>query len=310
MNIPIVGVLMSTYNGEKYIQEQLDSIFDQKDVDVRLFVRDDGSSDATLDILSEYAERFCVKILKDGTNVGPGESFMRLVYEYAHEPDLNYFAFADQDDIWLDNKLITAINSISNSGFEGPVLYCSNQYIYEDGKINGERYTEKQSIELIPHMTLNTISGCTFVFNKELAFLVADADKPESRIIKYRLHDSWIMLVAIVCGHVIYDESSHMLYRIHSENVVGVKKDSFKEKYHKLQRMFNKSSSNLRMVTAQEILRLYPVKDQKDKRILLLFSDYKKNVRNKKILIKDKEIIEGCQENTMIFKLKILFGLV
>ena len=76
---PIVGVLMSTYNGEKYIREQLDSIFEQEDVNVKLFVRDDGSADRTRNILKEYAVTYELMDLSDGERVGPGESFMRLL---------------------------------------------------------------------------------------------------------------------------------------------------------------------------------------------------------------------------------------
>ncbi len=235
--MPTVAVLMSTYNGEKYIREQLDSIFKQKDVKVVLYVRDDGSTDDTIKILEKYREKYSVVIVQDGENVGPGESFMRLVYQYADVPDIEFYAFADQDDIWLEDKLITAIDCIVAHKDNKPVLYTSNQYIYTNGENKGDRHKDIQRIDLISHMTRNTIAGCTFVFNKQLAQLVARADKPEKRIIKYRLHDSWMMLVAILCGEVVYDNTSHMLYRIHSENVVGVRKLSVKKRLDRLKRL-------------------------------------------------------------------------
>ena len=228
--MPTVAVLMSTYNGEKYIREQLDSIFNQENVLVKLFVRDDGSTDSTVDILKEYSHRFPIEIILDGENVRPGESFMRLVYKFADEPGIEYYAFADQDDIWLADKLSTAIRHLKEIGHVTPALYSSNQYIYTNGENKGVRHEEPQRIDLISHMTKNTIAGCTFVFNKALAQIVDEADRPDPRILRYRLHDAWMMLVAITNGKVIYDKTSHMLYRIHSENLVGIKRMSFSDK--------------------------------------------------------------------------------
>ena len=309
--MPNVAVLMSTYNGEKYIREQLDSIFNQKGVNVILYVRDDGSIDDTIKILEEYRENYSVVIVQDGENVGPGESFMRLVYQYADEPDIEFYAFADQDDIWLEDKLETAIESIIAHNDNKPVLYTSNQYIYIDGENKGDRHKDIQRIDLISHMTRNTIAGCTFVFNKQLAQLVARTDKPEQRIIKYRLHDSWMMLVAILCGEVVYDKTSHMLYRIHSENVVGVKKLSVKKRLDRLKRYFVKrDDANLRMVTAQELLRLFPQIPEEEKKVLRLYADYQKSSSNKRELLCNNAIRNNCLENPLVFFVKVLTNFV
>ena len=308
--MPAVAVLMSTYNGEKYLREQLDSIFSQVNVAVKLFVRDDGSKDGTVNILKEYAQKYPITLLTDGENVRPGESFMRLVYRFADKPELDFYAFADQDDIWLPKKLSTAIDEIKKGDNTVPTLYSSNQYIYADGKNEGYRHKEVQKTDLISHMTKNTIAGCTFVFNKALAQLISKAERPDSRIIEYRLHDSWLMLVAIVCGRVIYDDDSYMLYRIHAENVVGIKNVSVSEKMHRLTRMFNKRTSNIRMITANELLRLFPIMDNNDKRVLHLFADYKKSLKNKMALFCDNEIINGCMEVPIVFRFKVLLGVV
>lgn len=309
--MPTVAVLMSTYNGEKYIREQLDSIFKQKGVNVVLYVRDDGSTDDTIKILEEYRENHPVVIVFDGENVGPGESFMRLVYQYADEPDIEFYAFADQDDIWLEDKLKVAIETIIARKDNKPVLYTSNQYIYTDGENKGDRHKDVQRIDLISHMTRNTIAGCTFVFNKKLAQLLARTDKPEQRIIKYRLHDSWMMLVAILCGEVVYDKTSHMLYRIHSENVVGVRKMSVKKRLDRLKRYYVKrDDANLRMITAQELLRLFPQISGEDKEVLQLYADYQKGLRNKRKLICNDAIRKNCLENPLVFAVKVLTNFI
>ena len=308
--LPTVAVLMSTYNGEKYIRKQLDSIFSQKGVEVKLFVRDDGSSDGTVGIIGGYSQKYPVTIISDGENVGPGESFMRLLYIYAGEPDIDYFAFSDQDDIWLEKKLIIAVQTIEKCEKDKPILYSSNQFLYENGKNIGKRHKDIQSVTLLAHINKNTIAGCTFVFNKELAWVVANVDKPDRKIIKYRLHDAWIMLVAIVCGYVIYDDECQMLYRIHENNVVGIKEVSFRDKAHRLARMLNRNSSNIRMITAKELLRLYPSIEQESKKILNLFANYKNSIRDKMLLLRNYEIIEECLENAVVFRLKVILGMV
>jgi len=312
-HIPTVAVLMSTYNGEKYIRVQLDSIFKQRDVRVKLFVRDDGSTDNTVEILKEYEKAHPVELLNDGENVGPGESFMRLVYKYANEPGIEYYAFADQDDIWLEEKLSVAVNSVINEepGSLVPVLYCSNQFLYINDENKGNRHIKSQSIELIPHMTKNTIAGCTFLFNKSLAKMVADAGRPDQRIIRYRLHDSWMILVAICCGYVIYDETSHMLYRIHEENAVGVRKVSAHKRIRRLTNLIlNRENSNLRMLTAKYLLTLFSKFNTDVESILYLFCNYKKDLRIRWQLDTNHKILKNCLENPLFFIIKVLFGVV
>lgn len=309
--MPAVAVLMSTFNGEKYLREQLDSIFNQGDVAVKLFVRDDGSTDGTVGVLKEYAQRFPIEIILDGENVRPGESFMRLVYKYADAPGIEYYAFADQDDIWLTQKLCTAIEKIKETGDDIPVLYSSNQYIYTDGENKGLRHKELQKTDLISHMTKNTIAGCTFVFNKALAQLVAGVDRPDPRILRYRLHDAWLMLVAICCGKVIYDADSNMLYRIHNENTVGVKDIPITTRLDKIKRYFVKrDDANLRLITAKELLRLFPQINEDKKQILNLYANYQDNWRSKKALAFNKEIKANCAENQNVFTVKVLTNFV
>lgn len=308
---PVVGVLMSTYNGERYIKEQLDSIFDQKDVEVRLFVRDDGSTDKTKEILKDYAGMHNLVDISDAENVGPGESFMRILYRAAGDKEVQYFAFSDQDDIWLKDKLSVAIEAIAHCKKKGAVLYSSNQFLYMDGENKGKRHSERQSIDLVNHMTKNTIAGCTFVLNRAMANLIAGVDKPDHRVIKYRLHDAWIMLIAIACGYVLYDEDAYMLYRIHADNVVGIKKEPLGKRLSKLARFVKKrDDANIRMITAQEMLRLYPQMNENNKEIVELFANYQNSLKDKFRLAFNKKIRKGCVENPNVFSIKALINFV
>ncbi len=309
--IPTVAVLMSTYNGEKYIREQLDSILKQENVIVKLFIRDDGSTDGTVSILKEYAQMFPVEIVLEGNNIRPGESFMYLVYKYADVPGIDYYAFADQDDIWFPEKLSVAIEKIDKNDKSIPTLYGSNQYIYSDGKNKGYRHKVPQHVDLVSHMTKNTIAGCTFVFNKSLAQLVTRAERPDTKILRYRIHDAWMMLIAIVCGEVIYDEKSYMLYRIHDVNAVGVKEIPIYVRLGRLKRYFIMcDDANMRLKTARELLRLFPQMDEDKKRILKLYANYQKNWKSKLALAFNNEIRYNCGENPIVFTIKVLTNFV
>ena len=129
-----VAVLMSTYNGEKYLREQIDSILAQEGVDVTLYIRDDGSSDSTIEIINEYLTKTNRIKFYIGENIGVGNSFMQLVYDCPE--DYDYYAFSDQDDIWLTEKMQVAVDSLKE--YSNPFLYCSNQILVDkNGKIIG-----------------------------------------------------------------------------------------------------------------------------------------------------------------------------
>ena len=121
-----VMVLMSTYNGEKYLREQIDSILGQTGVSVKLLIRDDGSKDNTVEIVKQYCKENDDIKLVEGKNVGFAESFMELVYRANLYSDISYFAFSDQDDVWLNDKLISAIHMLEGIHEKNaPNLYFS-----------------------------------------------------------------------------------------------------------------------------------------------------------------------------------------
>lgn len=125
----MVTVLMSTYNGEKYLKEQIDSILSQVDVDVRLVIRDDGSTDNTVGVIKEYSQRNSNVEFTVGKNIGYANSFLTLIQMAG---DSDYYAFSDQDDIWKKNKLSTAVDKINGIPY---VVYASNlEMVSENGE--------------------------------------------------------------------------------------------------------------------------------------------------------------------------------
>ncbi len=305
---PTVAVLMSTYNGEKYVSEQIESILSQRDVNIKLYIRDDGSEDKTLSILKQYSALDNVELVIDGENLGPGNSFMRLLYNYAGLEGIEFFAFADQDDIWFSDKVAVAIEELGDS--RQAKLYCSNQNIFKNGTDCGLRYTEPQDISLIGHITKNTIAGCTFVFTKKLANIIAGSRHVNEELLRYRLHDAWIMLVAICCGKVFYDERSYMNYRIHNANVVGVKKESVLTKLKKLGRLVDsrRKDRNVRMKTAEQLLLCFPEINKKNRGILSVIANYQKDVGSRMRLLRDGRFCQNTGESRWMFIMKVLIN--
>lgn len=208
---------MSTYNGEKYLREQIDSIINQKlDVDWDLIVRDDGSSDSTKEILKEYAKLKRL-IFVAGENVGAAKGFIYLLRDY---PEYDFYAFSDQDDVWNEGKLQKGIDAIKE--IEGPALYCTNCELVDSELKSIGRNTHRER----PTYTLESIlclaccaQGCTSVFNRKLAEIVQNNDLPKTFI----MHDSLITcLCGLVGGEIIYDDSPSMKYRMHGSNVFGM----------------------------------------------------------------------------------------
>lgn len=307
--MPSVAVLMSSYNGEKYIEEQIESILNQKNVRVELFIRDDGSTDDTITILQKYKSDKCIHITIGEENVGPANGFMQLLY---HIDGFDYYSFADQDDIWLENKLFMAIKMIKEH--ETPALYCSNQIIYKNGKQYGLRYKEKLNLSLVTTLFSNQVSGCTMVLNKALASaLRQEGARPRSKVLAMRMHDTWVITAAYAIGTVIYDSNSYILYRVHEGNTVGTKNDdmSLVSRIKLVTIAFkNKQNLSYRSVYAAELLRCFPGLKDGEKPKLELLATYKKSIKAKVSLLRDKKIQIESGENRIAYKAKILMNIV
>ena len=160
----MIQILMSTYNGENYLREQLDSLLNQTYENIKILIRDDGSKDGTIQILKEYSEKYPNKIecIFD-ENIGVIKSFFELMKK--SDEKCNYFAFCDQDDFWLKEKVEKAIEQIKE---EIPFLYCSNTILVDENlkilKINNE----KKEIDLNNILVENCATGCTVVINNKL----------------------------------------------------------------------------------------------------------------------------------------------
>jgi len=207
-------VLMSVYNGEKFLKEQIDSVLAQKDVDVQLFIRDDGSKDNSVAIIEEMMQEHSNIQLLKGENIGVIASFYELSLKAGD--DFDYYAYCDQDDVWLEDKLSRAASFLQKP--EIPQLYCSRAQLV-DSELNPIKLSHFGIPEKKGAMIQNIVIGCTSVMNKELHKLVVEK-VPDYKVI--RMHDSWFYKLGIFFGEVFFDDESRILYRQHENNAIGL----------------------------------------------------------------------------------------
>lgn len=216
-NIPVC-VLLSTYNGEKYLSEQLQSLYEQEGVEVSLLVRDDGSSDSTCSVLD--VEQGAGRLTwYTGENLKPAFSFWNLLQK---APDSPFYAFCDQDDVWDNNKLKVAVDKLVSAGDMPALYFCQTRLV--DASLN-----EIESVKISPLLTYDEaliyhfVTGCTMVINSAMREVLLRYT-PEF----IRMHDIWIYNVAQAVGaKVFFDSVPHISYRQHGGNVIG-QANSFK----------------------------------------------------------------------------------
>jgi glycosyltransferase involved in cell wall biosynthesis len=205
-----IAILLSTYNGAAYLDALLDSLDAQTHADWVLYWRDDGSTDATI---AKLTARGGVRVTEPPGNIGVTRSFMTLLRAAADHP---FIAFADQDDVWLPEKLGWAIGRLD--GVTGPALYCARQ-ILVDRDLNrlGLSAPLAGPAAFPASLTQNIATGNTVVLNAAAIALVASSEPPPKT-----WHDWWCyLLVTAAGGTVLRDERGVILYRQHAENVVG-----------------------------------------------------------------------------------------
>lgn len=219
----LVNVLMSTYNGEHYLEEQLNSIFSQEYQNFTLYVRDDGSTDKTVKILKQYRESLSDSekmVIMEGENVGVIGSFLTLLNK---SKEADYYALCDQDDVWFSDKIKIAVDQLQAvekyKGCDEPALYCCRTSLTDEDLNPAEdslrTYHPRPAFGNA--MIENICTGCTIVINRALYNIIKDK-YPKN----YLIHDMWLYQVAACYGTVIYDNEPHIYYRQHAGNVIGL----------------------------------------------------------------------------------------
>ena len=256
-NKPLVCVVMSTYNGEKYLKAQLESIVNQIQVRLVIYIRDDGSSDNTKEIIQEFEARNNI-ILECGENVGVKTSFLMALQK---APIADYYAFSDQDDVWDKDKLITAIELLqSKESCNVPILYCGRTRLVNSDLTfiqEGRRFREKPFKFLCGEV--QAAAGCTMVFTRNLKVEI-ERYFP----VVYPMHDSWVSNLCLALGgNIIYDNNCYINYRQHNNNAVGGSKNLISSIKRRI--VFYKTmGANYHIKMYQEIMDAYEMQMPKE----------------------------------------------
>lgn len=298
-NIKIL-VLLSTYNGDRFLRQQLDSILSQT-IKVDILVRDDSSFDGTINILREYEIKHGLKWFQ-GENLGPQNSFLNLVIKAPLEYD--YFAYADQDDIWDKDKIKNAIDYLNNYNSKIPLLYCSSLNVV-DSKMN-HMFIKTFDINAITLDLKQSFyyqswpQGCTMVFNNNL-LVYLKFYQPQ----KFVSHDGWThKLCMALGGRVVYDSRPQIFYRIHANNVAGIKRAPLMKRIQR-----NIQRQCLFSETASEILIGYEKHIQNDKKkILHRIANYKNSLEFKRKILLGKYEHKYGVIHILKYGLKIIFN--
>ena len=231
-----IAILMATYNGEKYIREQLDSLLGQSYRNFKIYVRDDGSADETVEIIREYQSRypdFIVLVTDNTLHRGARDSFMYLLSQVK----ARYYMFCDQDDVWLKDKIAVSfakLRELEGKSPEKPIMVHTDlRVVDEDLKMiyNSLWRWAGFNVDLNKHFNYtvigNVFTGCTMIFNR-IARDIALPIHPKSS-----MHDEWIGLLVAKNGVVDNIKEQTILYRQHGKNVcsIGEKKDFSKQRF-------------------------------------------------------------------------------
>ena len=218
-----VDILMATYNGEKYIEKQIESIINQTFQNWTLFISDDGSNDATNQIIHNYS------LIDERINIVPSkkcgsakENFLYLLTFSSSK----FVMFSDQDDEWLPNKIERAYNTMVKYDHSNTPFLLYSDLIVVDKELNIIDYSYFHYQSLKPNtrfknlITQNCVTGCTMMFNDKLRAMALELKNPQNII----MHDWWMALIASAFGIIITYDEPLIKYRQHESNSIGAKK--------------------------------------------------------------------------------------
>lgn len=308
-----VLVMLSTYNGERYIKEQLDSLYRQKDVNIHILVRDDGSTDGTVSILEKYMSAYGKMTIHAEENIGCKRSFYKLIQMASTmEASFDYYAFCDQDDIWDEDKLISAVGALDKSDNEYKLYYSEARCVDDNMNLIKVRPIMTNG-SLVANIISSHSLGCTQVFNRSvltMASLINDVILPSILPDGYiPQHDAWTLISAqCLDGYVYHDPTAHINYRQHANNVVGGGSTS---RLTILKRRLKRhlSHPNMRSRLALYVLTVYGKFLSDDAHYMVnLLANYRDNVKNRFRLIFSKTIKTDNMSIDFPMRIMILIG--
>lgn len=226
-----VAVLLSTYNGEKYVGAQIHSILTQSYKNLVLVVRDDGSSDKTVKIVKEYMENYNNIKLVEGKNLG----FIKSFFELLKLEQADYYAFADQDDVWLPDKIAIAVKSLDKLDNSKPNMAFSNSDYYDVNMKLIKEGEKGKTFSFTNSLYECVTQGMTMVINQKTKDTVLDY-MPE----RVFFHDWWVYMICSGMGNVAYDDVTTVKYRRDGKNATAEGENFIKLLIWRIKNLFGK----------------------------------------------------------------------
>lgn len=262
----LVSICLATYNGEKYLKEQLDSIINQTYKNINLIVQDDCSSDKTLEIIDSYSDKLDIKIYKNETNLGYIKNFESLI----QKADGDFIAICDQDDIWDRDKISSLIDNIKDS----ILIYSNSLLIDENSKSLSKTLSSKLKNNFINSNTAinflydNSVSAHAILFKKELLPYIA--------LFPNTLYfDSFIAATAASLNKIYFIDKNFVKYRQHSKNTLGNKKSNNQNLKSKVLNKLDKKNEAVAnmLIKIQEMMKIQTLNIE-EKDILKQLNNY------------------------------------
>lgn len=261
-----IAILLATYNGAKFLREQLDSLIVQSCQDWVLYVRDDGSKDETVSILRNYQSRFPQKIVlidNENQNLGAKNSFAELLRTVEHK----YYMFCDQDDVWFKDKIKITFHKMKHTeeSNSGKAVLVFSDAVVTDQNLNETYPSFWKSTKITPAIlnrgrmfeVFNCAPGCTMMINNKLKPLLFPFPN------KAPMHDWWIAIVAQRSGVIDFIDQPLMHYRQHGSNTIGaqeITKDYFIQKFYRFSNTIKAQKNHLEFlkeIQGQNALQFY-----------------------------------------------------
>ncbi|PID48145.1 MAG: glycosyl transferase family 2 [Proteobacteria bacterium] len=278
-------ILLSAYNGEVYVREQLDSIFNQNSKNVELLARDDGSNNRALNTIEQF-KGVGVNVLLDDRNVGIKTSYSILLDYALKNTNSNCFMLCDQDDVWKEDKVektLQKMKAMERKYPNTPILIHTDLHVTDenlniiDSSFWHYEHINPNKNSLGNLLMQNTVTGCTMMINRKLAQLALPI--PDECM----MHDWWIALVTSAFGKIAYVNEQTIFYRQHSDNDTGAKKYGVKNIFKKIPKIINGNGIYVdhldkNILQAEKFLEIYQDKlNDKNIKTLKAFINLKKD---------------------------------
>lgn len=266
---PLVLILMGTFNGERFIREQLDSIAAQTHQNWKLVISDDGSTDQTLEIARQWAKE--VGEWRVEFRKGPRQGFSKNFLSMACDPSLkaDFYAFSDQDDVWCRDKLSAGLSYIGGGYASAPVLYCGRTTYTDE---NSQIFATSTAFKKPPsfqNALVQCIAGSNTMLFNYLTKKILEKTRPRLPVVS---QDWWVYLVVTGCdGVVLYDAHPKILYRQHLKNTVGAN-SGWTANLTRLKKLLTKHFREMVEMNISALEQMEHLLDKKNREVLMSFS--------------------------------------